>query len=93
MAEPGWKLASLVIITNMKWTYLSLHANSTRVSPEKRWDWITRNSPDMQSGVARELTIWWAARSNRVIEGLTPWGDGVIARLMIEAFVLGPDNN
>lgn len=47
----------------------------------------------MQSGVARELMIWWAARSDRVIEGLTPWGGGVIARLMIEAFVLGPDSN
>lgn len=93
MAEPGWKLAALVIISNMKWPYLSLHANSTRVSPEKRWDWITRNSPDRQSGVAWEVMIWWAARSDRVIEGLTPWGGGVIARLMIEAFVSGPDSN
>ena len=66
MAEPGWKLAALILISNMKWTYLSLHGNSTRVSPEKPWNWITRNSPDRQSGVAWELMIWWAPGSSRV---------------------------
>ena len=93
VTEPGWKLAAIIIISNKKGTYLSPHENCTRVSPEKHWHWIPGNLPAMQSGVAQKLTIWWAAHGDRVIEGLAPWGGGVIAKLMVEAFVSGPDSN
>lgn len=47
----------------------------------------------MQSGVAQELMIRQVAHSFGVIEGLALWGGGVIARLMVEAFVSGPESN
>lgn len=93
MAEPGWKPAGLIIISNIKWTHPSPHASGALVSPEKPWNWVTGTLPVMQSGVAQELMIWWVACGDRVIEGLAPWGSGVIARLMVEAFVSDPDSN
>lgn len=93
MAEPGWKPAALIIISNIKWTYPSLHASSILISPEKHPNWVTGNLPAMQSGVAQELMIRQVAHSFGVIEGLALWGGGVIARLMVEAFVSGPESN
>lgn len=93
MAEPRWKPAAFIIISDLKWTYPSLHASSILVSPEKHQNWVTGNVPAMQSGGAQELMIWQVAHSVGVIGGLAPWGGGVIARLMVQVFVSGPDSN
>lgn len=61
-AEPGWKLAALIIISNMKWTYLS--------SMETALEFHLRNPGIGSPGIhligrveGMELMIWWAARA------------------------------